>query len=391
MLNFYYMYGLIWSFVIVLYSFSWSDFNKKLDTGLLLFFMFTILFSFFIGYIRRKKFKYIPCKIKTHKHTTTVLIALGFMLDFLYSRQIPFISIISGQSKYMDFTGIPVLHVFLVAIGQINCFYLFYKYLSLSNKKIKNKLLVDIIIIILMYLLLFSRQILIIIVIGCLIILYSDLKYYKKISINKKSFLAIISILILFLYLFGVLGNLRSGFAWNDCTWIKKIGKFNGKYPIFLPKEFMWAYLYITNPLSNLSNALITNASSSVNIFYYLIPEFVSKRIGGPTYDFWSTSERFNLIADYLNATTGFADVILSKKYTGMIIYYITVVIYSEVVIQINKKGNYLIIAMLVIDIVVIFLFFFNTLSYSGTSLQIVIMLFIGIIKNKKIKFKIKI
>ena len=206
MLNFYYMYGLIWSFVIILYLFSWSDFNKRLDTGLLLFFIFTILFSFFMGYIRKNKFKYIPCKIKTHKHTITVLITLGFMLDFLYSRQIPFISIISGQSKYMDFTGIPVLHVFLVAVGQINCFYLFYKYLSFSNKKTKIKLLLDMVIIILMYLLLFSRQVLMIIVIGCLIILYSDLRYYNKISINKKRFLIIIFILILFLYLFGVLG-----------------------------------------------------------------------------------------------------------------------------------------------------------------------------------------
>ena len=394
MLNFYYLYGIIWTFVIILYSFGWSDFNKSLDPALLVFFFVTVCFSFFMGYLRRKKFIYFPCKIDYHKRTVTKCLLIGFILDFIYSKQIPLISIILGKSTYMDFKGIPILHVFLISAGAVYCFSLFYKFLNINNNSIKRKVFVDFFLIVLMYLLMFSRQMVAIIIIGCILLLYSDFKYKNKMSNLKNRylflflFLFLFLVLFLFLFLFGVLGNLRSGYSWNDCSLIEKIGRFNSTYPVFLPKEFMWAYIYITNPLANLSHALITGASSTRNILYALIPEFIAKRIGGGNLDFWSTGERFNLVAEYFNATTCFADAAVSARYTGLIIHFLTMVIYCEFVIHANKKSKNSVISLIVADIVVGFSFFFNTLSYSGISLQLLIIAMMGFFKNKKIKFK---
>lgn len=388
MLNFYYLYGIIWTFIIVLYSFSWSDFNKNLDPNMLIFLIATIIFSFFMGYIRKNKFKYIPSKKRNHKHTITIILVICFILDFLYSKQIPFISIILGQSEYMDFQGIPILHVFIIAAGAVNCFSLFYKYLGLHEKKVKIKVLIDFVLMLIMYLFLFSRQMLAVVIFGCLVMIYSDLKYHNKMSLTKKRIMILVLLIFMFLYLFGVLGNLRSGYSWNDCSWIEKIGKFNDSYPSFLPKEFMWLYLYITNPLANLSHTLITNVTTSRSVLYSLIPDFIAKRIGGGIFDFWSTGDRFNLVADYLNATTGFSDSVLSARYIGIFIYFFTLVIYSECVIHINRKSSHTVVSMIVVDVVVVFSFFFNTLSYSGIALQLIIVACLGFMKNKKFVLK---
>ena len=114
MLNFYYLYGIIWTVVIILYFFGWSDFNKSLDPNLLVFFFVTIYFSFIMGYLRRKKFIYFPCKIEYHKRTVTKCLLISFIFDFIYSKQIPFISIISGKITYIDFNCIQIIHVFMI-------------------------------------------------------------------------------------------------------------------------------------------------------------------------------------------------------------------------------------------------------------------------------------
>ena len=81
---------------------------------------------------------------------TIIIIVLTIIL-------IPLISIISGKSTYMDFNGIPIIHVFLISAGAMNCFSLFYKFLNINNKCLKRKVFVDFMLILLMYLLMFSH------------------------------------------------------------------------------------------------------------------------------------------------------------------------------------------------------------------------------------------
>lgn len=390
MLNFYYLYGIVWSGVFSLYLLSWSDFNKNPDFGMTVFFFISIICFFLVGYLRRSVFKYKPypdIKFK-HKHIVSMLIFIGFVADFVYSRQVPLISIISGSSKYMDFTGIPMLYVFLVSAAMINSFYLFYMFLGISSKREKNRIMCDFILMLLLFLLLFSRQMLAIIFFGVVIMLYCHKKYHKKILINNKIIFIIFVGIMLFLFLFGILGNLRSGFSWNDCSWIEKIGAFNSSYPAFLPKEFMWAYLYITNPLANLSHALATNTTSNVSVFFSMIPDFIAKRLSGVELEFWSTADRYNLVADYLNASTGFIDSAISEGYFGMCLYVFVQMFLCEISIKLNKNRPMCLISIVISDVIIVFSFFFNTLTYSGTSLSLIMCIVLGVILKKRFVFK---
>lgn len=390
MLNFYYLYGIVWSGVFSLYLLSWSDFNKNPDGGMSVFFFITIISCFLVGYLRRSIFKYVPypdIKYK-HKHIVSMLIFIGVIADFMYSKQVPLISIIVGSNKYMDFTGIPMVHVFLISAAMMNSFYLFYKFLGVSSKKEKNRIIFDFVLMLLVFLLLFSRQMLAIVFFGVALMLYCHKKYYKNKSINNKILFIILVGIIFFLFMFGVLGNLRAGYSWNDCSRIEEIGAFNDNYPSFFPKEFMWAYLYVTNPLANLSHALATNTISNTSVIFSIIPDFIAKRLTGVELEFWSTADRYNLVADYLNASTGFIDSAISDGYVGMCIYLFVQMFLCEMSIKINRNRSLFIISIVISDVIIVFSFFFNTLIYSGTSLSLILCIVLGIILRKKFVLK---
>lgn len=384
-MNFYYTYSLLWTIILILYSFGWSSFNVSLEPSILLFFIFSISFSLIMGFFRSSEFKFIKPNQTEVSRKIPLFIILGFILDFIYAKDIPFIFIIIGKSSYMDFSGIPIVHVFLCASGMLEALYLFNNILY-SKKSQRKSLIIMYLMIVTMFLLLFSRAMLSIIIAGCLILFFCFYKSEKGIYLSLKKIPIILIILLSLLYSFGYLGNVRSGAKGTDSTKVRSFGRFNDSYPSFLPDEYMWPYLYITNPLANLNNAVKTNAKSTDPFFYTIIPDVISNRIRGYSNDFWSTDERYNLVAEYLNASTGFIDPFVSGNILGMYIYYFVLILYCEVCTYFCKFTKYKNLSISVSSILLIFNFFYGTISFSAISLQLIILVMVSLLKKIKIK-----
>lgn len=99
MVNIFYLYGIIWSAILICYSLNWSDLCTQLDEGLLFFVISMIVISLSIGYIFRKKLKFQKLDTNPHKSAKiTILLWLFYILEFMYERKIPLLSVMKGIS-----------------------------------------------------------------------------------------------------------------------------------------------------------------------------------------------------------------------------------------------------------------------------------------------------
>ena len=139
-LNPFYWFAFVWSSVLVLYQFQWTTLYSKLDASLFLFFIITILISIVLGFFFGKMLKKLKINyhrpLKRTKRIITWIIVIGFLLEFLYERQIPLIAELTNSSyTYMDFKGIPTFHVFLVTFTEFAAVYFFYCYCFEKDRK----------------------------------------------------------------------------------------------------------------------------------------------------------------------------------------------------------------------------------------------------------------
>lgn len=168
------------------------------------------------------------------------------------------------------------------------------------------------------------------------------------------------------LYIFGGLGNVRHGYEWNNSWFIEYLGKYNNKYPAWLPKQFMWAYSYIVSPLSNL-NLNVLKDYSEYNIWGYLVtflPDFISKRLFPAFYHVEPV-----LMVSYFTATAAFGKAFLWGGYAGIFVFYLFVVLGQLILLNvINIKVQYKMPLIGVMNGIVAFMFFTHTISYSAIS-----------------------
>lgn len=220
MLNCFYWYTVIWIMVLILYEFNLTDFNIKLDTGLIIFIIFTTVISLILGFVFRKELTYHSDDIEKKKFSKKgiILLTIAYILDFIYSKEIPFIAIaIKKTAKYGQYTGVPVLHVITIALSTYYAQKYFYNFLNEDCDKKKN--VKAYIYIMFLFFLSYYRS-MIIINLFMSFITYAALNK-KKINI-KKILLSIIVIMIV-LYFYGGIGNIRDGYNWNDNSYIERI------------------------------------------------------------------------------------------------------------------------------------------------------------------------
>ena len=374
MLNFFYWYGWIWLIVFVLYALNYTEFSIPLNFGLLIFFVTTIIVSFLFGYTYRKEFKFKYSKsqkIKIRKTTLFFLLA-GMAVDFVYAKQVPFISIaITGSSQYKDFKGIPTFHVFLICYSTyfaIKCFYA-----ALVDKRNRKRYLSYFVVVQGIYLLNFLRSQILFNLFAAGLIFVAYLKSKEKIKL-KYYFIVLVAALLA-LYVFGGLGNLRYGYNWNDCSYIDQLGLYKS-WPSFIPEQYKWAYSYITTPLANL-NYHISKAQPKYDVMALLVnllPDAIAKRIYPP-----GMNSDALLIRHYFTASTGYQPIYSAFGYLGMIIFFIYIVLLSFWGMNLAKRKrniNSSLIFYSLMCVVVAYLFFDNTLLFAGTSIVLWISLF---------------
>lgn len=369
MLNPFYIYSAIWSIVLLLYSLGWSDFNVPLDPYLTLFFALTIPVSLILGRLFRMKFVYKRMKLYPHRQSgITIALLGGYIVDFAYGQEIPLIAISTGTSKYAEFEGIPFFHAFLISFSLFYTGYLIYLYLSFPEKR---GLLIEIASMFLMFLLLFSRNCLVFGLMFYVFLKLADLNSASKLKTKQIVMLALV--VLVALYLFGVLGNVRSGYSWNDTLFIRTIGRYNDSYPFFLSEQFMWAYTYITSPLANLNLNIMTDNvhADFLNYLMCYVPEAISKRLA------ISQSMDLNYWFEPLNACTGFIDLYYYGGLPGLFLSYGVESLIFFILCSIKNKANTRALICCVCCVMTAANFFFNPFVFTGLSFMLLYAFFL--------------
>ena len=365
-LNYFYIYGFMWSAILILYSFGWSNLCLSMNPQLILFFIVTILISLILGKIFEKNFRFsLLDKIPSHCGRFTKYIVLITVVELIYSREIPLLSIIIGKSGYGESAGgIPVLHSLLVSFGFFYLQYLFYCFLSDTRKK--RLLVYYTIVLVCIYLIWFSRM-------GIMMsLLLSGIMWFKAKShlFNIKRLIISLVLLLFIFYLFGVLGNIRSGYGPFDCTLIRVFGDFNNKYPSWMPDEYMWAYSYIIGPVATF-NYNVNNYHVSydlIGLISTFMPDFLEKRL------FSSYLESRLLSGSTLiKVIVGMGE---PYEYFGMIgvyLFYFYTMFVPLICLKLCRIQKKFYIPMQAIFIaIIIFMFYVNTWWYSGISFALI-------------------
>jgi len=378
MLNVFWGYGILYATMLLCYCFGWSDLCTELDTGLMVFLIVSISISFLLGYLFRKKFKFVELENDTHKPKIIYILIIFYALNFIYSRNIPMLQVFLGNAyNSTAFSGIPHLNLFISSFSILYSIYLSYLYVNLK----KRSILIELLIILFYFILCVQRQNIFIIILLFLNITVLSLRK-KKIFTKKRIFMFGIAFIIL-LYLFGVLGNIRYGskWSWNNSKMIVTLGRINENYPKIIPYEFCWSYIYLTSPLANLNyNVTYRNQEDNVGEF---IREFIPEFIGNKLYE--EPREPVMLMDTSLTVCTAYVRVFNHFGYTGLYAMFFTyMTICSFVLYMVHKNNNqYFIVAANALLYFVLFTFFDNTLYYPITAL-IAIMSALLCVKIKK-------
>ncbi|GAA3736241.1 hypothetical protein GCM10022422_19160 [Flavobacterium ginsengisoli] len=265
---------------MLVYNLRWSNYYNNLSVKLISFFCITFFLSFIGGYIleitKKNKFKEIP--VSYYNLTMLLFLWVGYILEFLYSGGVPLLLVLKGSfGNYKDFTGIPTFHVILASYTIFLGVYFFHQFVSTKTNK---KLLMFLILAVFPNLLVLNRGAIMITLIACLII------YLMKQNIVKitKMIKIVLGVLVV-LFLFGQLGNVRNELSADNKEYILSLGGATDEFISGnVPFEYYWGYLYIASPLGNLDN-LVNNYDPKFdihnvpNLMFEFTPDFISNRL----------------------------------------------------------------------------------------------------------------
>lgn len=362
MLNFFYLYGIIWSVTLFLYNMGWSDYCIPLEPKLVVFLVISIICSFLLGFVFRSRFRFVRIdRFPKRSSIITIAVVLFAFLEYVYCRQIPLFGIITGANTYTSFTGIPTLHVINSTIASFYSQYLFYLFLCFRKKK---KLLIEYTsLLVFVHLFEFNRG-------GLLISVFISANlFFASIShrIRLKHIILGSVFLFVVLYFFGVLGNLREVGSWNS-DYLETIGGFNSKYPSWLPKQFMWPYLYLVCSLWNLTSIFSQISISLLGFVSTVLPDFITKRIMPG----FVSKKAIKLLVVSFTTYTGYGTTLLYGGIVGMYVKYVFLVVYYGLILKIVSCDlKYYMPTMGIISAIVTMFFFTNTVSYSAISFPV--------------------
>ena len=372
--NFIYIAAFIVPFVF--YSFGWSNLYPKLRTNLFLFYLFTFFICSILGSLLYyvKPFSYTSIPVSKQNRSTIGTIYFLYLIEVIYSRNIPLLSLITGTFNYDEsMFGIPVLHTFLISFNTFYSVYIFHQYVSNKYKSILYLFLISL----LPFIILVNRSSILSVILGAFIVF---LLGKKAISFNMvlKSFVGTAIVL----YLFGFMGNLRSGHG--DSTYIPRSSEATEEFlngPV--PNEFYWSYLYIASPVANLENN-IDNTIEPRGSFHQLIineclPNFILKFLPFlqvPAIDFYQ-------INPFLNVGTIYVYSYSYLRWYGIIFFFFYFIILINIYYLILMQSKiYKVTGLAILFNIIIFANFHNTIVYSASSIQLLYPVLFSMLKN---------
>lgn len=312
--NFIYIIVFIVPFIV--YTLEWSTIYPKITSELFSFYFITFSIAFVTGIIisRLPGFVYRPIPVYKYNGLVVAATLFSYVVDLVYMGFVPLFSFSSGQLNYTrEDIGIPGFHLLLVTFNAFFALYIFHQYLS--HRKVS--MLFQYLALYIPFVFLLQRSSIMYIVIGSgFLFLLSQ----KRMSMGKIFRLTAIGIIAL--YLFGVLGNLRS--SGGDPLFIPRASGATKEFiESSVPKEFYWGYLYISSPVANLQN--------NINIEKNVIPDFKSFAVFEMTPNFVSknlskalpvTLRHFNQVNAFLNVGSVYVKPFSYLSWKGMYIIF---------------------------------------------------------------------
>lgn len=367
------LYSLVWIATIILYNLiPISQLYPNLQGELLIFLIFTIIFNIFISFILKKN-EIKNFSILDKKYGIIYIIIYSyFILEFFYVGKIPLIeALLKTGYSYLSFKGIKTFHVIFYTFNFYITLCVFYQHLI--EKKMKY--IIYVFLGCFIYILLYSRGA-ILLQVAC----YSIVYLLKNMMEKNYKILKLGVIGIIILYLFGVSGNIRHYYKWNDTSMIKEIAQIKTKESILDP--FIWSYVYITSPLGNLQynfNNIKPTNDKKYFIYENLLPDTISKRL-----DYNKINSK--LMIENLTVSTMYIDSYLSYGKLGMWITFLVYMLCEIGYLLFLNRTKYYIVGLSLVSILNIFSIFDNMFVFSGLSFCLVyplIDIFIDKIKNK--------
>lgn len=216
MLNPFYASACMWSIVLMLYALEWSDLNISLTIDASSIVLNVVIF-FIVGYITRKKFSFNKSSI------TIVRIGYGFdalnllltFVVFSYIGHIPLLNYLTGTGGYEDFLDNFKNFSIIPVVLSIECTICF-SFLVIEYFSNRSSLAILRSLIYLIYPVLSLQRgaicILLYIFVVCWFVLGDK-------TLKHKLFV-VFMIFFVGSYIFGGLGNIRSGSEWSDSSYI---------------------------------------------------------------------------------------------------------------------------------------------------------------------------
>ncbi|WP_299318405.1 hypothetical protein [uncultured Maribacter sp.] len=301
------------------------------------------------------------------------------MVEFVVEGGIPLLSKLLNQTgvHYLEF-GIPILHGILISFNSFLIAHTFSTYLSTKNK---NLLKINFLLYI-PALLFLSRSIL---MLGLLSSIFIYIHYSNNLKFKNQ-----IKLLFLgagALYLFGVLGNLRSG---GDYIYDQSMAN-EDFMESSIPKEFYWTYLYVASPLANFQNTVDKTGKVDKDfvgfIFYENLPQIISKNLGGP---FNIVQRDLKRLIPWLTVGTTYAKSISYLGWLGPYLLFIfNLLIYLAILLfLVPKSSSYHITTLSILSVIILLNIFANMLVVTGISFQLAYCVIFAFFENKKIVIK---
>ena len=260
----------------------------------------------------------------------------------------------------MDFQGIPVLHVAIFTYAFYYAVNMFYHFLEEKNFKKRIIYLGVVGVICALYLCLYNRAVLMMLGVIFVVLVPS---YMKRIRAWHIGIVAVIG--IIGLYLFGVMGNIRSGDVWYSSAYLFDVAQIDPKrWPSFIPTPFAWTWAYMVTPIGNLSH-LAENFNITWDlegVMSCIFPDSLSNRLYG------EIPKALPLVIKHLNVSSAFATPYKFGGYFGMAALFLYSVVFGWVLLKLSmiKPQNFMVINGITVCVFVFSFFgnFFNSVFH---------------------------
>jgi hypothetical protein len=363
LLNPFIWFAFMWSLVLIIHALGLTTLYPATPNRLLVFFLAIILISIILAFIYDRKFLSYHSLVYFKKDKPSVILAILVGLVFVggcvYSKGIPLIQTLQGNTQaYMSF-GIPHVTFLSICLTTALCVLSAVKLIYGNEHRAANLLIL--LECYLIPLLSYSRGMLIFYGVITLVILLS------RIVFSWKTVLVILAVAIIGALLFNYTGNIRIGAKWNDSSYFLSIAYFNPRY--YVLKDFSWILVYLDTPLGNLCYNMVNipQVNDWKGLFSQLIPDFLSKRIL-PQY----TSSLF-LAQPALTVSSMFAGGYKYGGLLGMALAYLELVVLIFLVALFTKKNSKAFLAATAsLSIIAAMSFFNNMVTFSGYSLFLI-------------------